>query len=65
MDQRVSLITLGVADLARTRAFYEAGERLREAKRRHHETGAPLWTSADRHANPGSRQVEDVAPGTP
>jgi uncharacterized protein len=24
MDQRVSLITLGVADLARARAFYEA-----------------------------------------
>jgi catechol 2,3-dioxygenase-like lactoylglutathione lyase family enzyme len=24
MDQRVSLITLGVADLARSRAFYEA-----------------------------------------
>ena len=24
MDQRVSLITLGVADVARARAFYEA-----------------------------------------
>ena len=24
MEQRVSLITLGVADLARSRAFYEA-----------------------------------------
>jgi hypothetical protein len=41
------------------------GERRREAKRRHRETGAPLWSSADRHPNPGSRQVEDVAPGTP
>ena len=25
MDQRLSLITLGVADLARARAFYEQG----------------------------------------
>jgi hypothetical protein len=41
-------------------------ERRREAKRRHHETGAPLWTQADRHPNPGgTRQVEDVTPGTP
>jgi hypothetical protein len=40
-------------------------ERRREAKRRHRETGSPLWTSDDRHPNPGSRQVEDVAPGTP
>jgi hypothetical protein len=40
-------------------------ERRLEAKRRHRESGAPLWTMADRHSNPGSRQVEDVAPGTP
>jgi hypothetical protein len=41
-------------------------ERRREAKRRHRETGTPLWTSDDRHPNPGgSRQVEDVTPGTP
>jgi hypothetical protein len=41
-------------------------ERRREARRRHHETGTPLWTPADRHPNPGgARQVEDVTPGTP
>ena len=33
MDQRISLVTLGVADLARARAFYEAmGWRGREAE---------------------------------
>jgi hypothetical protein len=42
------------------------GERRREAKRRHRETGASLWSSADRHPNPGGRRtVEDVTPGTP
>ena len=40
-------------------------ERRLEAKRRHHESDAPLWTPADRHPNPGTRQVEDVTPGTP
>jgi hypothetical protein len=40
-------------------------ERRLDAKRRHRATGAPLWTAADRHPNPGARQVEDVAPGTP
>jgi hypothetical protein len=41
-------------------------ERRLEAKRRHHESGAPLWTSADRHPNPGrTEQVADVTPGTP
>jgi hypothetical protein len=40
-------------------------ERRLDAKRRHHESDAPLWTPADRHLNPGPRHVEDVAPGTP
>jgi hypothetical protein len=40
-------------------------ERRLEAKRRHQESDAPLWTPADRHLNPGPRQVEDVTPGTP
>lgn len=41
-------------------------ERRLDAKRRHRATDAPLWTAADRHPNPGgSRQVEDVTPGTP
>jgi hypothetical protein len=41
-------------------------ERRLEAKRRARDSGAPLWTPADRHPNPGgTRQVEDVAPGTP
>jgi hypothetical protein len=41
-------------------------ERRLEAKRHHRESGEPLWTPADRHPNPGgTRQVEDVTPGTP
>jgi hypothetical protein len=41
-------------------------ERRLEAKRRHHQNDAPLWTPADRHLNPGrTEQVGDVTPGTP
>ncbi len=41
-------------------------ERRLAAKRRHRETGGPLWTSADRKVGGGgSRVVADVAPGTP
>jgi hypothetical protein len=41
-------------------------ERRLEAKQHHHQTGAPLWTSADRHLNPGrTEQVADITPGTP
>jgi hypothetical protein len=41
-------------------------ERRAAARRRHHETGAPLWTKADLEEGPvGTREVADVAPGTP
>jgi hypothetical protein len=41
-------------------------ERREAARRRHHETGEPPWTSHDRHLGAdGERWVEDVAPGTP
>jgi hypothetical protein len=36
------------------------------ARRRHQETGEPLWTEEDRHPGPdGERWVADVTPGTP
>ena len=39
----------------------------RERAREHHEaTGEPIWPAAERHENrDGSREVQDVAPGTP
>jgi hypothetical protein len=41
-------------------------ERRAAARRRHRETGEPLWTDEDRHLGPdGERWVADVAPGTP
>lgn len=41
-------------------------ERRSEARDRHHSTGEPAWTSADRlPGRPGPREVQDVAPGTP
>jgi len=41
-------------------------ERRAAAKRRHRETGAPLWTAEDRLEGPsGTHGVADVAPGTP
>jgi len=41
-------------------------ERRVAARRRHHETGEPLWTPQDRHLESGGeRWVADVAPGTP
>jgi hypothetical protein len=41
-------------------------ERRAAAKRRHQETGQPMWTKADRvHGGSGTRAVADVAPGTP
>jgi hypothetical protein len=41
-------------------------ERREAARRRHRQTGEPLWTSDDRHLGPdGERWVEDVSPGTP
>jgi hypothetical protein len=41
-------------------------ERREAARRRHQETGEPLWTPDDRHLGPaGEQTVADVAPGTP
>jgi hypothetical protein len=41
-------------------------ERRDEGRERHHSTGEPAWTSADRHVGaPGAREVQDVAAGTP
>jgi hypothetical protein len=41
-------------------------ERREAARNRHHETGEPAWTAADRHLGPhGERSVADVTPGTP
>ena len=41
-------------------------ERREAARARHHETGEPAWTEADRHPGPdGERPVADVTPGTP
>lgn len=46
--------------LATRRARREA------ARKRHHDTGEPLWTSEDQHINPDpGRWVADVSPGTP
>jgi len=41
-------------------------ERREAARKRHHDTGEPLWTDADRHLGAdGERWVADVTPGTP
>lgn len=41
-------------------------ERREAARRRHHESGAQLWTDEDRQLGPGAkRQVSDVTPGLP
>ena len=41
-------------------------ERREAARRRHQETGEPMWTADDRHLGPdGEHVVADVAPGTP
>jgi hypothetical protein len=41
-------------------------ERREAARRRHQETGEPLWASDDQHPGPaGERTVAEVTPGTP
>jgi hypothetical protein len=41
-------------------------ERREAARRRHRQTGEPLWTPEDRHlGEPGERGVADGTPGTP
>ena len=40
-------------------------ERREAGRERHHESGEPPWTSDDRVAGEGHREVQDVTPGTP
>jgi len=39
-------------------------DRREAARRRHHETGEPMWTKADRHENPPDA-TRTAGPGTP
>jgi len=60
-----------IADLLRgntrpTRDVRPRRERRDEGRERHHSTGEPAWTAADRHVGAaGAREVQDVAAGTP
>jgi hypothetical protein len=60
-----------IADVLRgttrpTRDVRPRRERRDEGRERHHSSGEPAWTSADRHVGePGRREVQDVAAGTP
>jgi hypothetical protein len=41
-------------------------QRREAARRRHRQSGAPLWTPDDRHlGSTGSHEVADVSPGLP
>jgi uncharacterized protein len=75
MEQRISLITLGVADLARARSFYEAmgwsGAQQPDDEVCFFQAGGMvlgLWTALGGHGAPGVelaynvRAPEDVAP---
>ena len=68
--------TRGVSVMTRLRDFLSGPrpdhplasrhERRAVARERHHETGEPAWSDADRHTDPdGEVWVADVAPGTP
>ena len=75
MEQRISLVTLGVADLARARSFYEAmgwgGAQQPDDEVCFFQAGGMvlgLWTALGGHGAPGVelahnvRAAEDVAP---
>jgi hypothetical protein len=50
----------------RTSGVRPRRERRDDGRERHRSTGEPAWTSADRHVGePGRREVQDVAAGTP
>src|SRR5215471_16340291 len=67
MDQRISLITLGVADLARARSFYEAlgwgGARQPDDEVCFFQAGGMvfgLWTALGGHGAPGIELAYNV-----
>jgi catechol 2,3-dioxygenase-like lactoylglutathione lyase family enzyme len=67
MEQRVSLVTLGVADLARARAFYEAlgwsGAQQPDQELCFFQAGAVvfgLWTALGGHGAPGIELAHNV-----
>ncbi|MGD1054161.1 MAG: VOC family protein [Candidatus Dormibacteria bacterium] len=67
MEQRISLITLGVADLARSRAFYETlgwhGAQQPDAEICFFQTGGMvlgLWTALGGHGAPGIELAHNV-----
>src|SRR5579875_2314924 len=67
MEQRISLVTLGVADLARARAFYEAlgwkGAHQPDDEVCFFQTGAMvfgLWTGLRGHGAPGIELAHNV-----
>lgn len=67
MDQRISLITLGVADLARARSFYEAmgwaGARQPDEEVCFFQAGGMafgLWTALAGHGAPGVELAHNV-----
>lgn len=68
MEQRISLITLGVADLARARRFYEAlgwgGARQPDDEVCFFQAGGMvfgLWTALGGHGAPGIELAHNVA----
>ena len=67
MEQRISLITLGVADLGRARAFYEAlgwnGAKQPDAEVCFFQAGGMvfgLWTALGGHGAPGIELAHNV-----
>jgi uncharacterized protein len=69
MEQRISLVTLGVADLARARAFYEAlgwrGARQPDDEVCFFQAGGMvfgLWTALGGHGAPGIGGADKVRP---
>ena len=67
MDQRISLVTLGVADLSRSRAFYEAlgwsGARQPDDEVCFFQAGGMafgLWTALGGHGAPGIELAHNV-----
>ena len=67
MQQRISLVTLGVADLARARAFYEAlgwrGAKQPDAEICFFQVGGTvfgLWTALGGHGAPGVELAHNV-----
>jgi hypothetical protein len=59
------IAAIGAADPG-TNRLEPRHARREHARDRHQETGDPLWPASERHENAdGSREVQDVAPGTP